>query len=143
MPSLKKIMVVDDEAGIRNLLFDVLTKEGFKVTLAKDGQDSLTQMRNRRFDLVITDLNMPRLDGVGLLRKMKKAGRKERLIIMSGETSDHSYLNKEIPNLCARLKKPFHVNHFLETVYLALARERKKRRTAGSGRRETRALDAV
>ena len=74
MTRLKKIMVVDDEAGIRNLLSDALAEKGFKVTLAKDGRDSLKQMKNRRFDLLITDINMPRLGGVGLLRKMKKRG---------------------------------------------------------------------
>jgi len=64
-------MVVDDEAGIRNLLSDVLTAEGFKVTLAKNGKDSLKQMKNRRFDLLITDINMPGLDGIDLLRKIE------------------------------------------------------------------------
>ena len=114
-------MVVDDEAGIRSLLCDVLTKEGYKVTLAKDGQDSLKQMRNRRYDLLITDMNMPRLDGIGLLKKMRKADRKEKIIIMSGEILDYPNLKKEFPKYFAMLKKPFHVKHLLETISLALA----------------------
>ena len=109
MARFKKIMVVDDEPGIRNLLSDALAGEGFMVTLAKDGQDSLKQMRNRRFDLLITDINMPRLDGIGLLRKMKRAGRKEKVIIMTGEPLDHLSIEKEIPPVLTQLKKPFQI----------------------------------
>ena len=57
MARLINILVTDDEEGIRNLLFDVLSNKGFRVTLAKDGQDSLNQMKRRRFDLLITDIN--------------------------------------------------------------------------------------
>ncbi len=124
----KEIMVVDDEAGIRRLLFDVLSNEGFKVSLAKDGQDSLNQMKNRRFDLLITDINMPRVDGIELLKKMKRAGRKERVIIMTGRSSmDHKHLGKEIPPVFTKLYKPFHMNNFLEVVFLALAPQRKRK----------------
>ena len=84
MPRSKRIMVVDDEIGIRELLFDALSREGFAVTLAKDGKDSLRQMKNRRFDLIITDIDMPHVNGLELLRRMKRAGRKEKVIIMSG-----------------------------------------------------------
>jgi len=128
-------MVVDDEAGIRNLLFDVLSDEGFKVTLAKNGRDSLKQMRNRSFDLLITDINMPGLDGIDLLRKMKKAGRKEKVIIMTGKPFDQNHLKKEIPPVFTQLNKPFHMNKFLEVVSSALAPHRKKRAAIGSRRK--------
>lgn len=133
MHRLKKIMVVDDEAGIRNLLFDVLSGKGFNVTLAKNGQDSLKQMRNRRFDLLITDINMPRLDGIGLLKKMKRAGRKEKVIIMTGEPFDQKSYKKEIPPVSTQLHKPFHINKFLQAVSAALAPHGKK--SAGGQRR--------
>ena len=68
-------MVADDEAVIRKVLFDLLTGAGFKVTLARDGMESLERMAHHCFDLLITDVNMPRLDGLGLLRQMKKDGR--------------------------------------------------------------------
>ena len=73
MARLKKILVVDDDADIRNHLFDVLSDEGFKVTVAKDGRESLKQMKTRRFDLLITDMHMPHMDGIELLKRMKKA----------------------------------------------------------------------
>ena len=68
MDRLKKILVVEDERGIRCLLWEVLSKEGFEVLLAKDGQESLSQLEEGSFDLVITDIKMPRVDGIKMLR---------------------------------------------------------------------------
>lgn len=121
MASLKRILVVDDEAGIRNLLFDVLSSEGFNVTLAKDGQDSLDQLKKGRFDLLITDINMPRLDGIELLKRMKKAGRRERVIVMSGSSEKASLSGRDMYPVFTRLQKPFPIHSFLEVVESALA----------------------
>lgn len=128
MAPAKRIMVVDDEEGTRDLLSDVLTSMGFKVTLAGDGQESLDRMRGRRFDLIITDINMPRLDGIGLLKRMKKEGRKEKVIIMSGRKVDDVRLGQEIPVVFEKLHKPFRVGAFVKVVSSALAPERGKRK---------------
>ncbi len=77
MGASKRILVVDDEKGIRFLLSEALLMEGFEVALARDGQESLERLEMDDFDLVITDINMPRLDGMEMLKKMKKSGRKE------------------------------------------------------------------
>lgn len=143
MARLKQIMVVDDEAGIRALLFEALAEEGFKVTLAKDGKDSLKQMRNRRFDLLITDINMPHIDGIELLRKMKRAGRKEKVILMTGEPIDQSRLNKETQPVFVQLKKPFRMNKFLQVVSSALEPQRGKMPSSGTDRRTRRKRNAV
>ena len=144
MPRTKKIMVVDDEPGIRNLLFDVLSGEGFKVTLAKDGKDSLSQMKKDRFDLVITDINMPHLDGIELLKKMKKAGRKERIIIMTGKSFDMAHFKKDIPPIADELRKPFHMNNFLEAVSSVLAPvNSRKNKSVKPFRRKRKAINAV
>ena len=122
MDGSKKIMVVDDEAAIRIILFDALSDNGFNVFLAKDGQDSLDQMRNHRFDLLITDINMPRLDGIKLLKKMKKAGRKEKIIVMTGNQVRESSLGGDIPAVFTVLNKPFNIEYFLDAVTSALSK---------------------
>jgi CheY-like chemotaxis protein len=96
MQRSEKIMVVDDESSIRMLLDDALSGEGFEVRLAKDGQECLDQMEADDFDLVITDLNMPRVDGIEMLRRMKSAGRKERVIILTGDHLDERFLDLEM-----------------------------------------------
>jgi CheY-like chemotaxis protein len=126
MDDRNRILVVDDEPLIRELLFHALSGRGFHVTLAKDGKESLDRMEENDFDLIITDVDMPVLDGIGLLREMKKEGRREKIIIMTGSTMDHRNLGREIPPVHAQLSKPFQIINFLEIVASALAKSRKK-----------------
>jgi two-component system response regulator PilR (NtrC family) len=122
-----KIMVVDDEAGIRELLSEVLSGKGFNVTSARDGRESLKYMRTDKFDLLITDINMPHLNGVELLKRMKTAGRKEKVVVMTGGNFDWSEFRKEIPLIYFQLKKPFKMDEFLRVVSSTL---KSRRRTA-------------
>ena len=121
MDKSKSILVVDDEAGIRFLLSEFLSSKGFRVSMAKDGQESLDQLERDHFDLVITDLNMPRLDGISMLKKMEAAGRKEKVIIMSGNLSDHRLNNADISGVVPQLEKPFMMNNFLNLVIATIA----------------------
>jgi DNA-binding NtrC family response regulator len=120
MAKPKEIMVVDDEAGIRALLSDALIREGYNVTLAINGMDSLRQLGKRRFDLLITDINMPKLNGLELIRMMKKRGRREKVILISGEPVDPTRLNKDSMSVFAQITKPFRVDQLLDTVTSAL-----------------------
>ena len=117
----KKILVVDDEKGIRFLLSEALLSKGFDVCMAKDGQESLDQMEKDNFDLVITDINMPRLDGIAMLKTMKKSGRREKVIVMTANPSDKRLLGTDVPDVLAHLHKPFNINSFLNTVVVAMA----------------------
>lgn len=116
MGKAKKILVVDDEQGIRFLLLDVLSNEGFDVSLAKDGQESLDILEENDFDLVITDINMPGMDGISMLKTMKKAGRKEKVILMSASPLDESLFGHEMPVVLRQLLKPFRLDDFLGVV---------------------------
>ncbi len=69
-----QILVVDDEPGVRELVGDVLELEGYDVTIAVDGLDALAHMRKQKFDLFILDINMPKIDGLVLLEKVRSAG---------------------------------------------------------------------
>ena len=145
MAKLRKILVVDDDAGIRNNLSDVLSDRGFKVTVARDGEESLKQMKTRRFDLLITDINMPRMDGLELLRRMKKAGRKERIIVMTGKPAGYKNRKGDIPPVFSQLRKPFRMKKFLDVVASAFAPGRREQGKASiniRGRRK-RILNAV
>jgi len=122
MMASKTILVVDDEVGIRSLLFDVLSNQGFQVSLAKDGIESLDQMKARRFDLLITDVSMPGIGGLELLKRMKEAGRRERVIVMTGEPIEQSDLGAELQPVFRLLQKPFPIRNFLDVVYSAFAK---------------------
>jgi DNA-binding NtrC family response regulator len=129
MAGLKKILVVDDENRIRSLLSEILSSEGFEVSMARDGQDSLDQMARSRFDLVITDIQMPNLDGMAMLRRMKKAGRKEKVIIMTGSGLGRDLSGEDVPPVVSRLQKPFRMDRFLDVVIAATSGELKSDET--------------
>jgi DNA-binding NtrC family response regulator len=125
MTCLKKIMIVDDEAGIREILTEALSGEGFDVTSAKDGSESLQYMRNDSYDLLITDINMPRLNGIELLKRMKTAGRKEKVVIMTGGPFDQLSSADDLPHIDFELKKPFRMEQFLTVISAVLGSKEK------------------
>ncbi|MBN1277246.1 MAG: sigma-54-dependent Fis family transcriptional regulator [Deltaproteobacteria bacterium] len=85
------ILVVDDDTGMREFLEIMLTQEGYQVKCAKEGKEALEFCKVRKFDLAITDLKMPKLDGIEFLKRIKDVS-PETMVIMitayaSGETA--------------------------------------------------------
>jgi len=67
-----KVLAIDDSRTIRDLLAVSLTESGFAITLAEDGQDGLEKLDHSDPDVVITDINMPRLDGFGVIEGVRR-----------------------------------------------------------------------
>lgn len=84
------VLVVDDEAGVRDLLSDALRVAGYTVSSAADGMAALTALRNDPADLLIIDINMPVLDGFELLEQLRKKGDNTPSLMLSarGEKTD-------------------------------------------------------
>ena len=78
-----KILVVDDEDGIRDLISDALSIGGFEVETSPDGLQALKVIRDHRFDLLILDVNMPKMDGFALLEKVRADGLTTPVIMLS------------------------------------------------------------
>ena len=82
----KKILVVDDEADIRQTIKFILKKEGYEVTEAEDGQVCLNLLKNQKFDLIILDVMMPKMSGWDVLTeifRIKKKEYKNKIIFLS------------------------------------------------------------
>lgn len=77
------VLVVDDEIGVRELICDALSMANIKTQSAMDGLDGLSKIRRERFDLVILDINLPKLDGLTLLEKIRKEGFNLPVLILS------------------------------------------------------------
>ena len=69
---MKKILAVDDSASIRQMVSFTLKSAGYEVVDAVDGMDGLAKASKEKFDMIITDLNMPNLDGIGLITGARK-----------------------------------------------------------------------
>ena len=80
-----RILVVDDEPAIREVIKEYLSGVGYRVETAADGLEALTILGSREFDLVITDLSMPRLDGFGLMKQAHEIQPLATIIVLSGQ----------------------------------------------------------
>ncbi|MEW6262106.1 MAG: HD domain-containing phosphohydrolase [Thermodesulfobacteriota bacterium] len=80
-----RILVVDDEPAVREVISEYLTMEGYQVKTAADGREALHMMGREEFDLVVTDLSMPNLDGFGLMRQVHGLQPLTTVIVLSGQ----------------------------------------------------------
>jgi DNA-binding NtrC family response regulator len=115
----RRILVVDDDAAMRIVLERTLTRDGHDVTLAINGADALRVLETSSFDLIITDLVMPDVEGLQLLREIRKRPSAPKVIAMSGggrgSASDYLELAKLL-GAAATLKKPFTPQQLIETM---------------------------
>ncbi len=86
----KKILSVDDSASIRQMVSFTLKKEGYEVIEACDGKDALAKIQGGAIDMVITDLHMPNLDGIGLIRALRANSSFKFTPIVMLTTESHS-----------------------------------------------------
>jgi len=84
---MARILVVDDDQGMRDYLEIMLSREGYDVNTVPGGKKALTLCRKRKFDLVITDLKMPGMDGVDLLKSLKEVSPETMTILITGYAS--------------------------------------------------------
>jgi DNA-binding NtrC family response regulator len=81
---MAKILVIDDEQGIRNLLDTLLRRKGYDVVLADSGRKGLELFRREHPDAVVLDLKMPEMDGITVLAQIRNADQKLPVVILTG-----------------------------------------------------------
>ncbi|CAM3809469.1 MULTISPECIES: response regulator [Aeromonas] len=115
----KTILVVDDSVGIRAAITMTLSSAGFDVIEAEDGEAALIQLDNQRVHLIISDLNMPGMDGMTLLRRVKAQQTTRYLPFIMLTTEDSDQIKREGFEAGARvwLTKPFEPLKLLDDVY--------------------------
>ena len=116
MKDLVKVLVVDDDSLVRDLLCEILTEEGYSASGVSNGIEALEKLEAGRFDLVISDVEMPEMTGIELAREMRSIS-SPPLILMSGNI----YTKEESIALADYfLLKPFEFNDLLSIVERAL-----------------------
>jgi len=115
----KKILVVDDEERIRQALATILTKEGYAVTTAKNGQEALNNPI-REFSLIITDLKMPQVDGLELLRRAKKISPDVIVIMITAFGTIQTAVEAMRQGAYDYITKPFELDEITMIVSKAL-----------------------
>lgn len=117
---MTRILVVDDDRAIRHLLGGVLTKAGFKTTIATNGAEALALLRRRRFDLILLDVWMPKMDGLELLERIKSWKRRPRVVVMTSDDAPETLLEAVRQQAFKYVHKPVQPLELLQTVRAAL-----------------------
>lgn len=83
MDNSKRLLIIDDEENMRHMLSSVMTRAGYRVSMAADGSQGIEVLEKEQFDLVLCDLKMPVMDGLGFLRTLRGKGDTTTVIMMS------------------------------------------------------------
>jgi len=114
----KRILVVDDSASVRQVEQMVLSGAGYDVLEAQDGKDALRKLGDNPVALVLTDLNMPLLDGVGLIQQLRQhpAHRLTPIVMITTESSDEKKQAGRAAGATGWLVKPFDPAKLIEVI---------------------------
>ena len=118
-----RILLVDDEQSIQTLLSYPLRKDGYHVTSAQDGREALQRFEEARFDLVILDLMLPKLDGVEVCRQLR-ARSQVPIIMLTAKGSETDKVAGLEVGADDYITKPFSMREFRSRVKAALRRSR-------------------
>ena len=115
---MTSILAVDDSASMRQMVSFTLKGAGFDVTEAVDGQDALAKAKQQKFDLVISDVNMPNMDGISLIRELRAldAFKFTPLLLLTTESAADKKQEGKAAGATGWIVKPFNPDQLLNTV---------------------------
>jgi two-component system response regulator (stage 0 sporulation protein F) len=116
MTDTKKILVVDDEEHTRLGYAEVLEMENFTVKTAENAIDAIELLKNESFDIVITDLRMPEMDGLAFLERLKQLDKNAKAIMITAFGSFKTYKQATDVGIVIYLNKPVRAAELLEAV---------------------------
>ncbi len=108
-PEKIRVLVVDDEASVRNLLSEVLQGQGYEVVVAASGEEAIEKARQRPFEIVITDLKMPGIGGVEVIQHVKNINADCCVIVITGYASVESAVESIRRGAYDYITKPFNI----------------------------------
>jgi two-component system, NtrC family, response regulator PilR len=124
---MAKILVVDDDQGMRELLEIMLTEEGYRVSTSADAGKALARCRKETFDLIITDLKMPKMDGITFLREVKDLSPETMVILITAYASGETAITAMNEGAYDYIEKDFAIEDLKKIIRDALAKKGVKR----------------
>jgi two-component system chemotaxis response regulator CheY len=115
---MKTALIVDDSSSVRQMVGYTLRQAGFEVLEGRDGANALETLGDKRVDLVITDLNMPAMDGIEFIRRLraKSNGRYTPVLMLTTESQMSKKQEGRAAGATGWIVKPFHPEKLLEVV---------------------------
>ncbi len=121
-----KLLIVDDSTMLRDMLTYALNEGGYNdVTEAVDGVDGLEKAKNSNFDLIITDVNMPNMDGLTLVSELRKLSEYQKIpiLVLTTERGDEMKSKGKVAGATGWIVKPFVPDQLLKAVNIVLDRK--------------------
>jgi len=124
---MAKLLVVDDEKNLRLVVQKELSRQGHDVEVASDGEEAWAALESKDFDVLLCDINMPRLDGLGLLRRVReKAQTPPEVIMLTGQATVESAIEAMKLGAYDYLTKPYRLNELGALVTQAFEKQQLK-----------------
>ena len=132
MPDSSTILLVDDEDAVQKLLAYPLERDGFRVVQARDGEEALARFAEERFDLVVLDLMLPKLDGLEVCKRLRASSSVPIIMLTARDDELDKVLGLEL-GADDYITKPFSIREFRSRVRALLRRASVVRPAAGDG----------
>jgi len=124
---MAKILVVDDDQGIRDMLEIMLSREGYEVTCAADANKALSRCKKEKYDLILTDLKMPKIDGIEFLKELKDICQETMVILMTAYASPETAVSAMKEGAYDYVEKGFDIEDIKTIISSALEKKGVKR----------------
>ncbi|MCP4714269.1 MAG: response regulator [Deltaproteobacteria bacterium] len=111
-----KVLVVDDDVDLREMLTEALSDHGYRVAIAHDGASALNRLKQEPFDMVVTDMNMPGINGIELLTNIYRARMNVTPILMSSSLNETVRAQAGRLGAYAAIDKPFSCAHLFSLI---------------------------
>lgn len=115
-PRRPRVLVVDDELSIRDLLSKTLALAEYDVDTAQDGRAAVASLRDQSYDLLITDLKMPGMDGLALIHEARRLAPHLPVVIITAHSTEASAIESVNLGVSGYLTKPFRITKILSTA---------------------------
>lgn len=122
-PVAARILVVDDQEDMRELLCEMLAEEGYRAEAVGGGEDALRALGGEHYDLLLTDLNMPRMDGLALLRLVRERDPRLPVVVITGYGSRSTERRVLMEGARGYISKPCTLQRVVAAVEAALVPE--------------------
>lgn len=117
---MPRILIIDDEKNIRRTLREILEYENFKVDEAADGQEGLNMAQKGKYDVILTDIKMPKMDGIEVLDKLMAQGIDSPIVMISGHGNIETAVEAVKKGAFDFIAKPLDLNRLLVTIRNAM-----------------------
>lgn len=123
-----RILVIDDDEGIRKVLTEILTEKGYRVDSAETGREAIQKTNEKFYNMALIDIRLPDMSGVELLTKIKETKPKMRKIIITGYPTLQNAVEALNRGADAYIIKPLNIDETLTTIEEQLEKQRKEQK---------------